>query len=610
VRWPVVDLSLFKLLPFSATALVSLFVGAALIIAMADIPIFVNTVLQLPVLDSGLALLRLTAMIPVGALLGGWLCHRITCRATAVLGLLCTAAGFFLMSRWPIHVSWNEITISTMLAGLGFGLVIAPIGTTAINAVKTTQVGSSSALITALRMIGMMLGLAALTSWALAYFKQLANAYPQLSLTSSADQLVQWQEGYALHLIQSAHTVYSAVFFTSMILCLLAILPAFFLWGGLRVVGASSFPHVGGPLVGLGDPQPQRSPISSWDPADLSASGPNSSSPSLNRIADAPTAPQTARATARDRPYYTTGVTRNPGMYSRGDPLRSPGGGSRRRLFIAIAIACLLLLLVGAVFSASFWSQADTFFESPADPASGDTSIISGPRLIDLALDKHILTSVFVARLNVSSDVLSDLTVTPAPDDGLILTMNVHLHVGGVQRVMPVELDSIIRVDAQQNLQLTVLHFKRDGLDAGPAAASQMQAAMNQMLITAVMPALHSNLKGVKLISAHTSASVVCGRGIEMLVLRIQSPPIKGIASQSAPMPFCLNGPLNQTSFWGRNSSPSEQTPSPKSLTSSPKQVDLSRAAGHPADLSAPAPPTSLPNTPLSNAPQHLEVSI
>src|SRR6266568_3630696 len=46
VRWPVVDLSLFKRFPFSAASLVSLFVGAALIIAMADIPIFVNTVLQ------------------------------------------------------------------------------------------------------------------------------------------------------------------------------------------------------------------------------------------------------------------------------------------------------------------------------------------------------------------------------------------------------------------------------------------------------------------------------------------------------------------------------------------------------------------------------------
>src|SRR5438874_13559156 len=172
VRWPVVDLSLFKRLPFSATSLVSLLIGAALIIAMADIPIFVDTVLQRPVLDSGLALLRLTAMIPVGALLGGWLCSRITCRFTAVLGLLFTSTGFYLMSRWPIHVDWNQITISTVTAGFGFGLVIAPIGTTAINAVRSTQAGMSSAIVTSLRMAGMMLGLAALASCGVGYFEQ------------------------------------------------------------------------------------------------------------------------------------------------------------------------------------------------------------------------------------------------------------------------------------------------------------------------------------------------------------------------------------------------------------------------------------------------------
>src|SRR6266581_2853577 len=132
-NWPVIELSLFKRTAFSATSLVSLLVGAALIIAMADIPIFIATVLARPPLDSGLALLRLTAMIPIGALIGGWLCARITCRVTAILGLVPTAIGFWLMHLWPLNVNWTQITVSTLIGGLGFGLVIAPIGTTAIN---------------------------------------------------------------------------------------------------------------------------------------------------------------------------------------------------------------------------------------------------------------------------------------------------------------------------------------------------------------------------------------------------------------------------------------------------------------------------------------------
>src|SRR5579883_83012 len=170
-------------------------------------------------------------MIPIGAVLGGWLCDHISCRVTGILGLLFLAVGFFLMSHWPVHVNWTQITISTLTAGLGFGLVIAPIGTTAINVVRPAQAGVGSAIVTALRMVGMIFGLAALTSWALAYFKQLASQFPSLPTTATAAQFAKWSTDYANHLIASAHAVYSAVFFLTMFVCLIAIVPAIFLWG-------------------------------------------------------------------------------------------------------------------------------------------------------------------------------------------------------------------------------------------------------------------------------------------------------------------------------------------------------------------------------------------
>src|SRR6059058_6268696 len=143
-----------------------------------------------------------------------------------------------------MNVDWTQITISTMTTGLGFGLVIAPISTTAIKAVRATQAGMGAAIVTSLRMVGMMLGLAALTSWALAYFKQLVSTYPSLPLSATAAQFAQWTKGYAAHIIQSAHTVYSAVFFISMILCLIAIIPAFFLWGRKTALVEQEAPEV------------------------------------------------------------------------------------------------------------------------------------------------------------------------------------------------------------------------------------------------------------------------------------------------------------------------------------------------------------------------------
>ena len=227
--YPVVELSLFTRRTFSAAALVSLLVGMALIIAMADIPIFVATVLNRPALDSGLALLRLTAMIPVGALLGGWLCARITCRWTALLGLLPTSLGFWLMHLWSLHVSWTQITSSTVLAGFGFGLVIAPIGTSAINAANAQQMGMASSIVTVLRMIGMILGLAVLTSWGLGRFRALASLFTApagVKFGSAAYNTL-----YGNYLVSAAHTVYTDIFLAAGIICLIALLPALFLQG-------------------------------------------------------------------------------------------------------------------------------------------------------------------------------------------------------------------------------------------------------------------------------------------------------------------------------------------------------------------------------------------
>ncbi len=538
-RWPVVDLSLFKRFPFSASSLVSLFVGAALIIAMADIPLFVNTVLSKQIneadmpLVSGLALLRLTAMIPVGAFLGGWLCSRISCRFTGVLGLLFVATGFYLMSRWPMNVDWTQITISTVTTGFGFGLVIAPISTTAINAVRATQAGMGAAIVTSLRMVGMMLGLAALTSWALAYFKQLASQFPSLPPTATTDQFAKWSQDYANHLINSAHAVYSAVFFTTMILCLIAIIPAIFLWGSKQPVETLATAATG-PLE---DTPPEPDPHVE------------------DTIAVAASAAGTFLATSDALDDVYLGVP-PPLPPVTGDDGSGGNGGrrprNRRRLLIAIAsIALVLLIVLGSVFAVFVWqSPASSTSNTSSNPATGSTEVptatpISGPRMIELALDQGALSGVFVSQLGMNQGTLTNMKVMPEPNDGVVLSLNLHINASGIHRTMPIELDSTISVNQQQNITLHVLHLKRDGLDAGPTAAAHMEHALNELLVNTLMPSLRNQLKGAQIISVHTSTSIGCGSGTEMLVLLIKAPPIEGIAAQPTPTALCFKGPID-----------------------------------------------------------------
>lgn len=529
VRHPVIDLKIFKRFTFSASSLVSLLVGAALIIAMADIPLFVDTVLSnqfsqadLP-LVSGLALLRMTAMIPIGAFLGGWLCGRISSRFTGVLGLLFTACGFYLMSRWPMAVDWNQITISTITTGLGFGLVIAPISTTAINSVRPSQAGMGSAIVTSLRMVGMTLGLAWLTSWGIGYFKSLAAQYPSLPVTATTAQFAQWSKGYAAHLIESAHALYSAVFLITMFVALVAIVPAIFLWGTKPAIEEGTLPEA--------------DPAAPAQPGDPTVVAPVAGT----FLANAEFLSAVEEDTVPPIPPTING---------------GGGGGRRprwrrRRALVFASLLLLILLIAGGLFVFLTSQSPDGTTTAPPAKATVGSSptttptVVSGPRMIELALDNGALTSIFVTQLGLQSSALSDMQVSPAANNGIVISLNLHIDASGIHRIMPVELDTTIGIDSQQNIQLHVLHLKRDGIDAGQAAAASMENALNQLLISSVMPSLHNILKTAKLVAVGTSSTIVCGKGIEMLTILIQAPPIPGLPAQPVPSALCFKGPVD-----------------------------------------------------------------
>lgn len=165
--------------------------------------------------------------------------------------------------------------------------------------------------------------------------------------------------------------------------------------------------------------------------------------------------------------------------------------------------------------------------------------------MFELALNDTALTSLFVSQLGLHNGTLTDMKLAPEPGNGLVLSLNLHIDASGIHRVMPIEMDSTVGIDNQQNIQLHVLRMKRDGLDAGPTAAANMQKALNQLLITSLMPSLRSQLQNVKLISIQTSKTIVCGGGAELLVLLIQAPPIQGIAAQPTPVAICFKGPID-----------------------------------------------------------------
>lgn len=158
--------------PAWGALVVSFFVGAALIAALVDVPIFARvTVFGDSQLGAALVLLRFLVALPVGALIGGYLVRRFAPGPVTAVGMTAGAAAFVAMTQWDeTAVEGIPATIALVVCGLGFGVAIAPVNAALLAATESAVHGLSSALVVVARMVGMLVGISALTTLGLARF--------------------------------------------------------------------------------------------------------------------------------------------------------------------------------------------------------------------------------------------------------------------------------------------------------------------------------------------------------------------------------------------------------------------------------------------------------
>ncbi len=172
---PLIDTGAFAARPAWGALVVNLAVGAALVAALVDVPLFArSTIDPHSEVSAALVLVRFLVAVPIGALAGGALCRR---RAAAPLvaaaGLGLAAASFVAMTTWSATalgggLRWSDVEL--VVCGFGFGLAVAPVNVAILGAVAPGVHALASALAVVARTIGMLAGLSALTAIALHRF--------------------------------------------------------------------------------------------------------------------------------------------------------------------------------------------------------------------------------------------------------------------------------------------------------------------------------------------------------------------------------------------------------------------------------------------------------
>jgi MFS family permease len=170
-RRPLIELALFRNRNFASASLTNFLVGASLFIAIANVPLYINSLvaetLEQGAWDSGWMLSALTVPIALASIPGGWLTERRGYRLPSIAGLFLAILGFALMSRWEIDTTYAAMAPHLVLAGIGLGLTIAPIATAVVNAASKHYRGIASALVLTFRLIGMTVGVSSMTTYGL-----------------------------------------------------------------------------------------------------------------------------------------------------------------------------------------------------------------------------------------------------------------------------------------------------------------------------------------------------------------------------------------------------------------------------------------------------------
>jgi MFS family permease len=223
-KYPLIDLTLFKRQNYMPANIANFLVGFSLFIAIANVPLFINSLVAKTVeqgaWDSGWMLSGLTVPMALASVPGGWLTEKRGYRFPAAFGIMIAVLGFIFMSGWVAETQYKTMIPHLVFGGLGFGLTLAPIAAAVVDASPPDQRGTSSALVIIFRLIGMTVGVSSITTYGLRRADVLMDSY--ISSSTSTQELI----NVGLKVVEQ---VISETFIIAGIIAALAIIPVLFI---------------------------------------------------------------------------------------------------------------------------------------------------------------------------------------------------------------------------------------------------------------------------------------------------------------------------------------------------------------------------------------------
>lgn len=157
---PMLNLALFKNRRFSFGSVSAILSYMALYTLVFLTPFYLTFVLHFSMVKVGLVMIASPVATMVIAPLSGTMSDRIGTRVFAVVGMCVAATGLFFMSGLNASNDVWDVAWRLAIVGLGVGMFQSPNNSAVMGSVPPQHLGIASGILSAMRNVGMVLGIA------------------------------------------------------------------------------------------------------------------------------------------------------------------------------------------------------------------------------------------------------------------------------------------------------------------------------------------------------------------------------------------------------------------------------------------------------------------
>jgi EmrB/QacA subfamily drug resistance transporter len=156
---PIISYDMFKKRLFAGSNLVGLFSGAAYVVAVVYIPIFIQGVKGGSATNSGLVLLPMMLGSTVSSQFGGWLANKFSYRNIMLVFGVIFAIGITLLGTVSVDTSRLTVTLFMIVVGFGIGASFSTLSMASMHHFDERQRGSASSTLSFVRELAMTIGI-------------------------------------------------------------------------------------------------------------------------------------------------------------------------------------------------------------------------------------------------------------------------------------------------------------------------------------------------------------------------------------------------------------------------------------------------------------------